>query len=72
MIPKKYHQTRTGYWLDTVYDDALQHSLFELATVDRIMYAPEICYEYNREYGDNDDSSEQKLAHRFNVYNYLI
>lgn len=26
MIPKKYHQNNYGYWLDTVYDDALQHS----------------------------------------------
>lgn len=72
MIPKQYHQTRTGSWLDTVYDDALQHSLFELASLARILYVPEICYEYNREYGDNDDSSEQKLIHRFNVYGYLL
>lgn len=32
-IPKKYHQNRDGSWLDTLYDDALQHPLFELSTI---------------------------------------
>lgn len=57
LIPKKYHQNEFGYWLDTVYDDALQHCFFEMGAPQHVQYVPEICYEYNREYGANDDSS---------------
>ncbi len=47
-----------GQWLDTVYDDALSHPLFELCTVKRMKYVPELLYEYNMNYGDNDDSTK--------------
>lgn len=30
-IPLAYHQNKTGHWLDTLYDDAIQHSLIELS-----------------------------------------
>ncbi len=49
---------QNGQWLDTGYDDALIHPLVELATLKRIAYVPEMMYEYNREYGANDDSNE--------------
>lgn len=39
-IPMQYHQTKSNNWLDTVYDDAIQHCLFELASVTRVMYVP--------------------------------
>ena len=29
-----------------------------MAGIQRINYIPEICYLYNKNYGDNDDSSE--------------
>lgn len=48
---------KNGAWLDTVYDDALQHCLFEMAGLTRIKYVNEILYEYNRRYGGNDDST---------------
>lgn len=46
-----------GMWLDTVYDDAIQHCLVELSGLERLEYIPKILYEYNKFYGDNDNSS---------------
>lgn len=43
-IPLKYHQEEDGKWLDTVYDDALGHCLFEMSSVPRIKYVSEILY----------------------------
>ena len=63
-IPLAYHQYKNGTWLNTMYDDALQYSFYELAGNDRMVYYPEITYLYNRFYGDNDDSSEEKRQHR--------
>ena len=54
-----------------MYDDALQYSFYELAGNDRMVYFPEITYLYNRNYGDNDDSSEQKKKHRNNSHKEL-
>jgi nitrous oxidase accessory protein NosD len=59
---------QNGEWLDTVYDDALSHPLFELATFRRVRYVAEILYEYNIRYGDNDDSTSAKIKHRGAVY----
>ena len=61
-----------GKWLDTVSDDAIQHPLLELATVKRVKYINEIMYEYNVKYGDNDDSSPQKVRYRKSVYAQLL
>ena len=63
-IPLAYHQFRNGTWLDTMYDDALQDFLYDLAGDDRMIYYPEITYLYNRFYGQNDDSSLDKRKHR--------
>ncbi len=57
-IPDGYHKMVNGEWLDTVYDDALSHPMFELCTVKRMKYVPELLYEYNMNYGDNDDSTK--------------
>ncbi len=46
-----------GKWLDTMYDDALSYSMLELCTSQRMIYLPHVLYEYNRGYGNNDDSS---------------
>lgn len=61
-----------GRWLDTMYDDALSYSLIELSTTQRVHYLPEILYEYNRGYGDNDDSSIAKLNHRYQVFQSVL
>lgn len=37
-IPPLHHKMINGEWLDTVYDDALQHPLLELSTVERVRY----------------------------------
>jgi hypothetical protein len=37
-IPIFHHKMANGQWLDTVYDDAIQHPLLELATVERVKY----------------------------------
>ena len=71
-IPAKHHQMENGDWLDTVYDDALQHPLVELATVKRVKYINEILYEYNVKYGDNDDSTAQKINHRTSTFRYIL
>lgn len=39
------------------YDDSLAHPLIELARYQRTYYVPEILYEYNTNYGDNDNSN---------------
>ena len=67
-----YHKMKDGNWLNTVSDDAIQHPLLELATIKRVTYIPEIMYEYNIKYGDNDDSSPQKVKYRKKVYWELI
>jgi len=33
---------------------------------------PELLYEYNMRYGDNDDSTSQKIRHRSEAYRYII
>lgn len=63
-IPDAHHKMANGDWLDTVYDDALQHPLVELSTVNRTKYINEIMYDYNVRYGDNDDSTSTKIKHR--------
>lgn len=62
---------KNGNWLDTGYDDALIHPLVSLATLKKFTYIPELLYEYNREYGDNDDSNAEKVRHRYEVYEHL-
>ena len=47
-----------------LYDDALQHPLSELSTVKRLKYINEVLYEYNTNYGDNDNSNDEKKRHR--------
>ena len=37
-VPLEHHQFRNGTWFDTLYDDAIQHPLFELARHKRIKY----------------------------------
>ena len=57
-IPLSYHQEENENWLTSMYDDALQSCMYELAgSSSRFNYYPEITYLYNRQYGDNDDSS---------------
>ena len=63
-IPLMYHQNREQNWIDTGYDDSLAHSLFELSGIYRVVYIPEILYEYNTNYGDNDNSNMKKSMHR--------
>lgn len=71
-IPIEHHKMQSGEWLDTVYDDALQHPLLELATVKRVKYLSEILYEYNVRYGDNDDSTAEKVSHRTTTFRYIL
>lgn len=33
---------------------------------------PEVLSEYNMRYGDNDDSTSQKIKHRSDAYRYII
>ena len=63
-IPLRYHQFDNGTWLDTMYDDALQYCFYELSGNDLIKYMPEITYLYKRNYGNNDDSTAEKVVHR--------
>lgn len=71
-IPILHHKLQNGQWLDTVYDDALCHPLFEISTTKRVRYMPEVLSEYNMRYGDNDDSTSQKIKHRSDAYRYII
>lgn len=71
-IPLKYHQNSTGQWIDTVYDDAIQHPIVELAGVERVSYIPEIMYEYNKQYGDNDGSTQAKKINRRKTYAWIV
>lgn len=71
-IPMAHHKMQDGEWLDTVYDDALSHPLFELASVKRSRYIPEILYDYNIRYGDNDDSTSAKIKHRGEAYKHVL
>ena len=34
-------------------------------------FISEVLYEYNREYGANDDSNKKKIKHRLEMYRYL-
>lgn len=68
-IPLQYHRIANyTKWLDTAYDDALQYCMLELATHNRSRYIPEILYEYNRKYGDNDDATPDRLQYRNRTY----
>ena len=67
-IPLMYHQFKNGTWLDTMSDDALQYSFYELAGNDRIVYYPEINYLYSMDYGNNDYSTKAKRIHRDNTH----
>lgn len=67
-IPIKYHQNKAGIWLDTGYDDALAHSLLQLSGIKRALYIPEVLYEYNTNYGDNDNANLVKSRHRVQSY----
>ena len=71
-IPIQYHQNSSGHWIDTVYDDAMQHSIVELAGISRVKYIPEMLYEYNKLYGDNDDSTQEKKIHRRATYQWML
>jgi hypothetical protein len=35
-IPAAHHKMTNGDWLDTVYDDALQHPLVKLSTINEL------------------------------------
>lgn len=70
-IPLVHHQLEYGGWYDTLYDEGLQYVMLELAGPSRFFYIPVINYEYNRSYGSNDDSSKEKLLHRFAVLSYV-
>lgn len=39
---------------------------------DHIEFIPEITYLYNRNYGDNDDSTTEKIKYRYELYNVLL
>ncbi len=71
-LPLSYQMTENGKWLDTAYDDNIQYCLLELGTPARVRYIPEILYEYNRKYGNNDDSTPAKLLHRNQTYEKYI
>lgn len=72
-IPLKYHQNQSKSWLDTVYDDALQHSIAELCgSVEKIEYYSEMLYEYNKGYGENDDATLDKRKHRRETYEWML
>jgi hypothetical protein len=70
-IPLAHHQLEYGGWLDTLYDEALQYIMLELSGPSRFIYLPVITYEYNRNYGSNDDSSREKILHRFGVLSFV-
>jgi hypothetical protein len=70
-IPLVHHQHEYGGWLDTLYDESLQYVMLEMAGPSRFAYIPVITYEYNRNYGSNDDSSTEKILHRFGVLSYV-
>lgn len=53
--------------MDTGYDDALAFCLMELSTISRVLFIDEILYEYNKFHGNNDDSTSQKISHRWNA-----
>ena len=57
-MPIKCHKLTNGKWLDTLSDDAIQHPLIEISTLQRVKYVNEILYEYNTRYGNNDDSQK--------------
>lgn len=63
-IPLHRFMMEHGGWYDTLYDDCLQFSFFEIATLKRIKYIPYINYLNNVEYGWNDNSDEDKVFHR--------
>lgn len=44
----------------------------ELSTIKRLKYINEIMYEYNVKYGDNDDSTVQKINHRTTTFKYIL
>lgn len=37
-----------------------------------MVYIPEICYLYNKNYGDNDDSTQEKMDHRMTIFMELL
>ena len=71
-IPKEHHQMKNGKWLDSCYDDAIAHPLVELAGFERTAYIPEIFYEYNTFYGDNDDATQERVMHRLEIYAHIL
>lgn len=71
-IPIENHKFKNETWLESAYDDSLAHSLVELSRFNRTYYIPEIFYEYNTNYGDNDNSSQAKLKHRLEIYTYIL
>ena len=62
------HKDSNGNWLDTLYDEAMQYPMMEMSGRSKIVYIPEICYLYNKNYGDNDDSTKEKMDHRMTVF----
>lgn len=71
-IPLKYHQMEYGGWLNTLYDDALQFPFFELSTIKRIKYIPYFTYNYNANYGSNDNSDKEKVKDRIALFEYVV
>jgi hypothetical protein len=72
-IPLKNHKLEYGEgWLYTLYDDALQFSFLDLATIDRIKFIPYFAYNYNTGYGSNDNSDTEKIKNRISLFEYVI
>ena len=66
-IKDEDHKDKNGKYLDTLYDDAMQYPLMEMAGLKHIKYVPEICYYYTTRYKGNDDSTKTKIKHREEV-----
>ena len=71
LIEEKDHKFDDGTYLDTMYDDAMQEPMLEMSG-NHIEYIPELCYLYNRNHGNNDNSSPEKKKHKKEVYSMIL
>lgn len=70
-IPIAYHKFNNT-WLHTLYDDAILQCLIEYSGFSRMTYIPEMLYDYNTEYGDNDNANQERLRLRLETYRHVL
>ena len=70
-INDKDHKFDNGTFLDTMYDDAMQYPMLEMSG-QHVEHIPQLCYFYNKQYSNSDNSTPEKKQHKRETYDDIL